>query len=85
MVLGGPRTQMEGRACRREGLVPSEAKHIPKGLVKVNKSNVIGLMCVHRRRCSNGNINSNFNSRYLLYKIIIIPFNIINKGFFIII
>jgi hypothetical protein len=51
---------MEGGVCRREGLVPgaSEAKHVPKGLVKVNKSNVIGPMCVHRRRCSNGNVNS---------------------------
>jgi hypothetical protein len=31
----------------RWGLPPLEVKLIPKGLVKVNKSNVIGPMCVH--------------------------------------
>jgi hypothetical protein len=64
---------MEGRACCWEGLVPGalEVKYIPKGLVKVNKSNMIRLMCVYVywRRYSNSNINSNFNSSYKTYKI----------------
>jgi hypothetical protein len=34
---------MEGGACRREGLVPLEAKYIPRGLVKVNKYDWINM------------------------------------------
>jgi hypothetical protein len=49
ILLGGPCIWMEGGACCREGLVPGalEAKYIPKGLVKVNKSNIIRLICIY--------------------------------------